>query len=203
MGKITDFVNNIFDILMLKLGIVDQYYDSEYDDENEERYLSYKDELFYYKFYKNEMSKQKKKQQNNSDINENTSTLTLMTLNMAEIKEYYALSKNMARKSFVLAVIMCILGFIVIASSLLAVFIVNISFIESLVPVIGGTIVEVIAGTSLSVYKKSLEQLNQYYESLHNNERYLSLVNLVDKLTDDKKDEAYINIINTQLERLK
>lgn len=74
---------------------------------------------------------------------------------------------------------------------------------ESLIPVIGGTVVEVIAGTSLIVYKKSLEQLNQYYESLHNNERYLSLVNLVDKLSDDRKDETYISIINSQLEVLK
>lgn len=129
--------------------------------------------------------------------------LELMSLNMKEIKEYYFLSKNMAKHSFLLAIIMCILGFVVISFSIVSLFMKEITFIESLIPVIGGSVVEVIAGTSLVVYKKSLEQLNQYYESLHNNERFLSLVNLVDKLTDDKKDETYISIINSQLDKLK
>ena len=98
---------------------------------------------------------------------------------------------------------MCILGFVVISFSIVSIFVKDINFIESLIPVFGGSVVEVIAGTSLVVYKKSLDQLNQYYEALHNNERYLSLVNLVDKLTDDKKNETYISIINSQLDKLK
>lgn len=129
--------------------------------------------------------------------------MELMLLNMKEIKEYYVLSKTMAKRSFFLAVIMCILGFIIISASIIAIFIIDISFVQSMIPIIGGSIVEIIAGTSLVVYKKSLEQLNQYYESLHNNERFLSLVNLVDKISDNKKDKTYINIINSQLEVLK
>lgn len=145
---------------------------------------------------------------NNNDeknVNEyNTSDiLGLMSLNMKEIKEYYVLSKTMTKYSFILSIIMCILGFSIISSSLFALLFIDKSFMETLIPVIGGSVVEVIAGTTLVVYKKSLEQLNQYYESLHNNERFLSLVNLVDKISDDKKDETYINIINNQLEILK
>lgn len=199
MGKVTNYVNKKFDDILAKLDLIDQYYDEE-DDDDEERYISYKDELFYYKFYKNIMTKQIK-ENNANDINENT--LKLMSLNMAEIREFYSLSKAMAKKSFVLAVTMCVLGFGIILLTIFALFFTDITFMESIVPVIGGSVVEVIAGTSLIVYKKSLEQLNQYYEALHNNERYLSLVNLVDKLTDDKKDETYINIINSQLDKLK
>lgn len=125
-----------------------------------------------------------------------------MTQNMKEIKKYYVLSKTMAKGAFTLALIMCILGFAVIILSIAIIFLKNISFLESLTPVIGGTVVEAIAGTAWVVYKKSLEQLNQYYEALHDNEKYLSSVNLVDKLTDDKKDEIYIAIINNQLEKL-
>lgn len=160
----------------------------------------------YYNIAKKAIVKDTETEDNNANISndvETTDIIELMLLNMKEIKEYYILSKNMAKRSFILAVIMCILGFIVISSSIVAIFVVDISFMELLVPVIGGSIVEVIAGTSLNVYKKSLEQLNQYYESLHNNERFLSLVNLVDKLTDDKKNDTYINIINSQLEVLK
>ena len=146
---------------------------------------------------KEDLIKNKIESKDTSDI------IELMLFNMKEIKEYYVMSKSMAKSSFTLSVVMCVLGFIVISSSIAAIFFTNITFMESLIPVIGGTVVEAIAGTSLIVYKKSLEQLNQYYESLHNNERYLSLVNLVDKLSNDRKDETYINIINSQLEVLK
>lgn len=128
--------------------------------------------------------------------------LQMMLLNMREIKEYYVLSKNMAKRSFNLAVAMCVLGFLAIASSIISLFLTDVNFIEALIPIIGGTIVELIAGTTLVVYKKSLEQLNKYYDALHNNERFLSVVNLVDKLSDNKKDEVYINIINNQLQTL-
>lgn len=137
------------------------------------------------------------------DTKDTSDIIELMLLNMKEIKEYYVMSKDMAKKSFTLSVIMCIFGFGIILLSIISMYFTNITLIESLIPVIGGSVVEVIAGTSLIVYKKSLEQLNQYYEALHNNERYLSLVNLVDKLSDAKKDETYINIINSQLEKLK
>ena len=145
----------------------------------------------------NEQAKEVKHNEQTTDI------IELMLLNMKEIKEYYVMSKNMAKKSFTLSVIMCVFGFSIILLSIITMFLTDITLIETLIPVIGGSVVEVIAGTSLIVYKKSLEQLNQYYEALHNNERYLSLVNLVDKLNEDKKDETYINIINSQLEKLK
>lgn len=139
----------------------------------------------------------------NTNPKESSDTLELMFINMNEIRAYYKMSKIMATLSFVLSVCMCILGFIIITTSIYITFSTDLTFIESIIPIIGGTVVEVIAGTSLSVYKKSLEQLNQYYESLHNNERFLSLVNLVDKLSPNKRDEIYINIINSQLEVLK
>lgn len=58
---------------------------------------------------------------------------------------------------------------------------------------------EVIAGTSLIVYKKSLEQLNHYYNSLHNNERFLSIVNMVSKVSQEKQDDMYFEIVRSQI----
>ena len=157
----------------------------------------------YYDKIRNSIVIKETSQTQKEDTKDISDIIELMLLNMKEIKEYYVMSKDMAKKSFTLSVIMCIFGFCIILLSIIAMFLTDITLIESLIPVIGGAVVEVIAGTSLIVYKKSLEQLNQYYEALHSNERYLSLVNLVDKLTDDKKDETYINIINSQLEKLK
>lgn len=145
----------------------------------------------------NEAYKNVGNEQNTNDI------IELMLLNMKEIKEYYVLSKTMAKRSFLLAVVMCIGGFFIISVSIIAIYITDISIAQSVIPIIGGAIVEVIAGTSLAVYRKALEQLNHYYEALHNNERFLSLVNIVNKLSEDKKSQTYINIINSQLEVLK
>lgn len=66
---------------------------------------------------------------------------------------------------------------------------------------IGGVIVEVLAGTSLFVYQKTLNQLNYYYASLHNNERFLSIINIVGKT--NIKDELYQKIVESELENLK
>lgn len=72
------------------------------------------------------------------------------------------------KNAFFLAVVMCITGFILMGISISAAFFNTDNLISTIVPAIGAAIVEVIAGTSLIVYKKSLEQLNHYYNSLHN-----------------------------------
>ena len=130
---------------------------------------------------------------------DSTNILELMSINMAEIKEYYVLSKNMAKSSFKLSVSMCLLGFTLITSSIISIFIMDITISSAVIPAIGGVVVEVVAGTSLFVYRQSLEQLNRYYEALHENERFLSVVNIADKITPEKKDDVYLEIVKSQL----
>ncbi|WP_040412516.1 DUF4062 domain-containing protein [Desulfosporosinus sp. OT] len=126
--------------------------------------------------------------------------LGLIALNLKELKEFYTLTKKQAIRSFSLSVSMCILGFLlIIFSSIIALF-----WNENQIAIttgIGGSIVEVIAGTSLFVYKKSLEQLNFYYLSLHDNERFMSLINISSKT--NSKDDLYSKIVVSELERLK
>lgn len=193
------FIIGILTSLLISISIKNILYnDNKKEVEDYYKYLRGSVRLSKSSFITNETLQTKKE-----EIKDTSDIIELMLLNMKEIKEYYVMSKDMAKKSFALSVTMCILGFGIILFSIIDMFLTDITLIESLIPVIGGSVVEVIAGTSLIVYKKSLEQLNQYYEALHNNERYLSLVNLVDKLSDDKKDEMYIGIINSQLEKLK
>ena len=136
----------------------------------------------------------------NKNDEKNTDILELMLENMKEIRDYYVISKMQSKKAFSLAVSMFILGFLLILTSIILSVIFKISLLITSIPAIGGMVSELIAGTSLLVYKASLEQLNNYYESLHNNERFLSLVNLVSKISSDKQDEVYINIINVELQ---
>lgn len=126
--------------------------------------------------------------------------LELMLANMKEIKDYYVLSKAQAKNAFILAVLMCILGFLLIGVSITAAFLNSENLASTIVPAIGAAIVEIIAGTSLVVYKQSVNQFNHYYNALHNNERFLSIVNLVSKVSKEKQDDVYISIIQSQIE---
>ena len=119
---------------------------------------------------------------------------------MKEINEYYVLSKRMTRQSFVLAVCMCIGGFLIISISVAFILVNNLAAKEAIIPVISGAVIEAIAATTLIVYKKSLEQLNRYYDALHNNEIFLSSVNLVSKISTERRDQMYEYIIKTKLE---
>ena len=134
------------------------------------------------------------------DNKDDDDILGLMALNLREVKEFYTLTKKQAIRSFSLSVGMCILGFLLIMFAT----IISVLWKENqiaLVTGIGGAIVEVIAGTALFVYKKSIEQLNFYYLSLHDNERFMSLINISSKT--NKKDELYSEIVISELSRLK
>ena len=133
---------------------------------------------------------------------EENDALKLMLVNMEEIKAYYTLSKAQAKDSFRLSVWMCILGFILLVAAVVLPFFTSGKYEVSIITAIGGAIVEIIAGTSLFVYKNSLTQLNHYYESLHDNERFLSTVNLVSKLSPEKQDDMYIEIIRSGIQSM-
>ena len=147
--------------------------------------------------------------ENDSDFNlsikkiEQNDALNLMLVNMEEIKAYYTLSKTQAKSSFRLAAWMCVLGFVLLVAAVAIPLFSEGKYEVSIITAIGGAIVEVIAGTSLFIYKNSLSQLNHYYESLHDNERFLSNVNLVRKLSFEKQDEMYIEIIRSGINNIK
>lgn len=135
----------------------------------------------------------------NSISEKNTDILELMLANMREINDYYVLSKTQAQNSFALAVLMCIIGIILMGVSIFAAFFQANNVISAIIPAVGAAIVEVIAGTSLFVYKKSLSQLNRYFNSLHSNERFLSIVNIVSKASPEIQDDMYFEIIKSQI----
>lgn len=135
----------------------------------------------------------------NSKSEKNTDILELMLANMREINDYYVLSKTQAQNSFILAVVMCIIGIILMGVSIFAAFFQSSNVVSAIIPAVGAAIVEVIAGTSLLVYKKSLSQLNRYFNSLHSNERFLSIVNIVSKASPEVQDDMYFEIIKSQI----
>lgn len=123
-----------------------------------------------------------------------------MKINLSDIKEYYEWSHKQARFSFALAFSLCIFGFLLMVASFVVPIVCKLGFQVSLISVIGSITVEFIAGTALIVYKSSLLQLNHYHKSLHEDERFLSSVNLLEKFdTMESKEEMLKEIIKSEL----
>lgn len=135
------------------------------------------------------------------DTKKEIDALGRMLINLEDIKEFYTWSQKQAKASFVLAVSMCILGFILMFIAILLPIIFNLSFETHLIPAIGGIITELVAVTALSVYKSSLTQLNHYHKALHEDERFLSSVNLIGRFsTIEAQDDMLCEIIRSEIQ---
>lgn len=143
---------------------------------------------------------QERREEFGSEEKKEIDALGRMMINLEDIKEFYTWSQQQAKASFALAVAMCISGFVLmIVAIILPVF--RLDFQLSILPAIGGVITELIAGTALVVYRNSLSQLNHYHKALHEDERFLSSVNLIGKFsTVDIQDDMLREIIRSEIQ---
>lgn len=130
-----------------------------------------------------------------------TNIISLMLKNAEETTEYFCISKKQAKRSFLLASLFSIVGLASIIGAII-IFIYTDKFESGLVTTIFSAIVEGIAATAFWIHSKSIDQLNYYYEALHENECFLSAINIVDSLSVEKRDDMYIEIIRKQLSNI-
>ena len=64
---------------------------------------------------------------------------------------------------------------------------------------ISGCVVELISGLFFWLYKRTIDQLNLYHERLGSTEKYLTAVQLVEKMSEQEKDSMYRYIIEMML----
>lgn len=137
----------------------------------------------------------------NEERKKEIDALGRMMINLEDIKEFYTWSQKQAKASFILAVSMCISGFILMVAAILLPVVFRLNFQMSIIPAVGGVITEVIAGTALVVYRNSLSQLNHYHKALHEDERFLSSVNLLGKFsTVEAQDDMLREIIRSEIQ---
>jgi len=120
----------------------------------------------------------------------------IQTKNLRGSTEYFEISKYHAKASFVISVIACFVGLALLAIA--AVFAIKEQdFRVGIMPAIGGAVANFIAATVFWVHNKSAQQLNRYYDSLHEIEVFLSSVKVIEKIsTKEKQDEAYAKILD-------
>lgn len=148
-----------------------------------------------------DIKQEKTKNSRNENNKKEIDALGRMMINLEDIKEFYTWSQKQAKASFILAVVMCILGFILMIVAILLPIAFKLSLQMSIIPAIGGVITELIAGTALVVYRNSLSQLNHYHKALHEDERFLSSVNLLGKFsTVEAQDDMLQEIIRSEIQ---
>lgn len=137
----------------------------------------------------------------NKEKKKEIDALGRMMINLEDIKEFYTWSQKQAKASFILAVVMCIFGFALMIAAIVLPVVFRLSFQMSIIPAVGGVITELIAGTALVVYRNSLSQLNHYHKALHEDERFLSSVNLLGKFsTVEAQDDMLREIIRSEIQ---
>lgn len=120
--------------------------------------------------------------------------LALMIKNVGELREYYVINKQQARNSFSAALFISFLGFILFVTGI----ILSYTFkTENAIQysTIAGAIVEIIAGLFFWLYSKAIKQINLFHNSLLKTEKFLTAIQLVDKISEPNRDKAYNYII--------
>jgi len=130
-------------------------------------------------------------------IKDSETVIDLMVKNVSELREYYIISKRQANKSFSTALVVCILGFCVFVLGMF----INLYGNQNIIiyTTISGGIVEVISGLFFWLYRQTTGQLNIYHERLGTTEKYLTVMQLIEKMSPDKHDENYRFLIESIL----
>lgn len=130
----------------------------------------------------------------NLSKDEKDNVIDLMLMNIKELKEYYVISKIQARKSFVASLSICFLGIVIYILGMLAIILYNADI--TMLTLISGTIVELFAGSFFWLHNKSTKQLNLYHRRLGYTEKYLTAIQIINTMSENKRDEEYRNLIN-------
>ncbi len=138
---------------------------------------------------------------NISSVDDSTDDIIkMMKGNLLEIDQYYKLSKRQAGWAFVSAIVSFFAGFVFLGVVIWILLNKSTDTLALIIPAIGTVVSELFGLTIFSVYKKSLNQLNSYYDSLHDNERFISLLYITDKLSDPRqRDELFTQIVKDQI----
>lgn len=168
------------------------------------------EEIFYSDYEEYYLSKISQKNKENQPAENESQELILekethdedaiynMLKNNREIRAYFRITKQQEIASYIISIICAVLGVVILIYSVYAVF-KNINIEVAAISVISGTITEIVSGIVLWIHNKSAMQLNYYYDALHENEKFLSAINLADKLEKKEKEQMYMEIIKAQI----
>lgn len=128
---------------------------------------------------------------------EKINVIDLMLKNVSELREYYVISKNQARRAFSAALTICFLGIAIYSFGIVSVVFLKVE--STLITLIAGTVVEVISGLFFWLYLQASKQLDIYHKRLGSTEKYLTAISLVDQMSGEQRDKQYQWIIQQMI----
>ncbi len=121
--------------------------------------------------------------------------ISMMRRNVAELKGYYAITRQQASNAFTSALVACFLGFLLFAAGLMAIYLSPDK--ASIIPysTIAGVVIEVISGLFFLLYSRALKQINIFHKQLDESQQFLTAIQVTASISREKRDEMYENII--------
>ncbi len=126
---------------------------------------------------------------------EPANALSIIQLNLNNMHDYFEWSLIQTKIIFWVAAGSCLVGILLIVLSFVFAVIGKFAVDQAILTSIGGVATELFVGTTLIVYKSSLKQLNFYHKSLHEDQRFLSSVDLLCRFSNDKNRDKMLQTI--------
>ena len=109
-------------------------------------------------------------------------------LGLNQLTEYYTINKSQARNSFRFSIFAIVLGLITIVGGIWIFYFRDTPNLQlATISSISGTLIESIGALYFFIYKKSLEQLNYFYDKLIETQNIMLAVTLAERMENEEK----------------
>jgi hypothetical protein len=122
-------------------------------------------------------------------------------LSLNQLTEYYTINKGQARSSFRSSVFAIVLGLGTLVSGIWFFYFHQGNVQLAALSGISGVLIQFIGGAYFVLYRKSLEQLNFFYESLLTTQDTMLAIQLAEQLDDGPREQVYEKIIMVLMSR--
>lgn len=121
----------------------------------------------------------------------------IIQLNLSQLNEYYTINKSQSKRAYEFSIFMIFVGFLLIVSAVILSPAVPSQIYQNLIIGIAGLLSEFIGATALSLYKESNKHVNEFLERLTYLQKVMLAIELVDRISEGKKEEQLSNIISS------
>lgn len=146
----------------------------------------------------NEIAKRKQTLEDKIDAQkDNPHIQDIIQLNLSQLNEYYTINKSQSKSAYNFSFFMIFVGFLLIVSAIILGFAVHSQISITLIVGIAGLLSEFIGATALNLYKESNKHVNDFLERLTYLQKVMLAIELVDRVSENKKEEQLSNIISS------
>lgn len=148
-----------------------------------------------------EKLKAKVVQSESEEIKNKNNVFNTIQLNLNQTTEYYTINKSQAKQSFRASIFAIVIGLITLVVGIWFMFYKE-NITMATISAISSVLLEAIGGMYFYVYRKSLEQLNFFYDKLEKTQDTMVAIELTNNISNDaKKMELQEKLILNLIER--